>query len=194
MLCGFSFHFTSSFKVWKKRCVDVHNIISTNICFHLTKGFKEWKTFNITNCTTNFCDDNVRISCCRGTFDFFFQSVCDVWNNLDSCTKIFTFTFFTKNFAINFTSCYVRIFVKVDVNKTFIVTKVKVSFSTIVCHVNFTVLIGAHCTWVNVNIRVKFLDSYFKTAIFQKTTKTCSHDSLTDRRNNTTSNKNILSH
>ena len=62
---------------------------------------------HITNCTTNFSDDNIRVSCCSSAFDFFFQSVSDVWNNLDSCTKVFTFTFFTKNFAVDFTSCNV---------------------------------------------------------------------------------------
>src|SRR5699024_11862737 len=34
---------------------------------------------------------------------------------------------------------YIRIFVKVNINKTFVVTKVKVCFSPIIRHVNFTV-------------------------------------------------------
>ena len=147
--------------------MNVHHIVRTNVCLHLAQCFKERKAFNITNSTTNFSDNNIRICRSCSTFNFFFQRVCDMWNNLNSCSKVFPFTFFSKHFAINFTSCNIRILVKVNINKTFVVTKVKVCFSPIISHVNFTVLVRTHCPWVNINVRVKFLDGYLKPAIFQ---------------------------
>ena len=194
VLRWFCLHFTSSLQIRKKRCVDIHNVVRTNISLHLTKCFKEWETFNIPNRTTNFSDNDIWISRCRCTLNLVFQSICDMRNHLNSRTKILPFTFLTQNFAVNLTSSHVRVFIKIDINKTFVVTKVKVSFSTIISNINFTVLVRTHCPWVNIDVRIEFLNRNLKTTILKQTSKTCSYNPFTNWRYHTTSDENIFCH
>ena len=113
-------------------------------------------------------------------------------NNLNSCPKVFSTAFLTKHFTINFTSCHVGIFVEIDIDETFIVTQVQICFSSVICHKNFPVLVRTHSSRINIDIRVKFLNGYLETTIFQETAQTCCHNPFPNRRYHTTSYKNIF--
>ena len=113
-------------------------------------------------------------------------------NDLDSCAKVLATAFFTKNFTVNFTSCHVGIFVEIDIDETFIVTQVQICLSPIICHKDFSVLVRTHGPRINIDIRIKLLNGYFETTIFQETAQTCCHNPFPNRRHHTTSYKNIF--
>ena len=174
--------------------MNVEDIIRTHIRFHLTQGFKEWQWLDIANSSADFSDDDIWVSRCCSTFDFFFQGICDMWDNLNRRSQIFAFTLFTQNFWVDFTRRYVRVFIEVHIHETLIVTQVKVSFCAIICHINFSMLVRTHCPWIDIDVRIKLLNGDFKATIFQKTTKTWRHNPFTNTWNHTTCDENILCH
>ena len=72
--------------------------------------------------------------------------------------------------------------------------QIKVSFRTILSNINLTVLIRAHGPGVNIEIGIKFKDGDTEPAGFKNSSQGCSGNTLTQRRNNTTSYKNKTRH
>jgi hypothetical protein len=52
--------------------------------------------------------------------------------------------------------------------ETFVVTKVEVSFAAVIKHIDLTVLVWAHCPWVDIDIRVEFLHFDAQPTRFEK--------------------------
>ena len=75
-------------------------------------------------------------------------------------------TLFLKNRPVNLTGCHIGIFVKAFINETLIMSKVKVSFSTVICDENFSVLDWVHGSWIDVDVRVEFLHGNFVSTCF----------------------------
>ena len=113
-------------------------------------------------------------------------------NHLYSRAQVFSATFLAKDFTINFPCRHIWVLIQIDINEAFIVTKVQVCLCAIVCDKYFPVLVRAHRPWVNIDIRVKFLDRHFQSTIFEQATKTCCDNPFPDGWYDTTRDKNIF--
>ena len=51
---------------------------------------------------------------------------------------------------------HVGIFVEIDIDETFIVTQVQICLSSVICHKNFPVLVRAHSSRIDIDIRSNF--------------------------------------
>ena len=87
-------------------------------------------------------------------------------NDLHRGAKIFTTAFLIKHIPVDLTGGEVGIFVEVFINKAFVMSKVKVGFGTVLGNIHFTVLIGAHGTGINVNIRIQLLCGNLESTCF----------------------------
>ena len=45
-------------------------------------------------------------------------------------------------------------------------TKIQISFCTIISNINFAVLKRIHCSGINIYVRIEFLNCYFEAALF----------------------------
>ncbi|MPM98921.1 hypothetical protein SDC9_146111 [bioreactor metagenome] len=70
--------------------------------------------------------------------------------------------------------------------------EVKVGFGSVVRHKNLTMLVGAHCPRINVDVRIKFLDCYLKAALLEQSAKGSRGDPLPKAGYNASCYKNIL--
>ena len=57
-------------------------------------------------------------------------------------------------------------------------SKVKVSFSTVICDENFSVLDWVHGSWIDVDVRVEFLNGDFVASVLQQSAQGCSGDAF----------------
>ena len=87
-------------------------------------------------------------------------------NNLHSRAKVFAATFLVQHIPVNLTCGKIGIFVEIFINKALVMTEIQVGFSTVLGHIYFTVLIRAHCTGINIDIRVKLLCGNLETSCF----------------------------
>ena len=76
--------------------------------------------------------------------------------------------------------------------KTLVVPQVQVGLKAVLCHVALTVLVRVQRTWVDVNVGVEFLNSHFVAACLQQLANAGGYDSLSQRRNHTARNENVL--
>ena len=149
------------------------NAIRAKFPTQLAHAFKIWQSFNITNCSTDFCNHKVKISCFTKGFNSIFYFISDMGHYLYCLSHIVATTFFIDNALIDATGCYIVSTSCLDISKTFIVTKVEVSFVTVNCHITFTMLIGVKCSRVNIQIRVKLLNSNTITACYKQIGERC---------------------
>ena len=146
--------------------MNVKYIVTTYLFFHLTNGFHEWQAFNITYGTTDFSDNYISVILFTYAVYILFNFICNMWNYLYSAAQVITFTFFIDYRPIYFTSCNIRTFAKVNIDKAFIMTQIKVRFGAVICYEYFTMLVRAHRTRVDINVWIKFLNRYIETAVF----------------------------
>ena len=88
-------------------------------------------------------------------------------NNLNGAAEEITPSFFGDDGTVNLTGGDVGILRQVNIYETFVVPQVKVCFGAVLGDKYFPVLIRGHCTGVDIQIRVKFLDGNADTAAFQ---------------------------
>ena len=116
-----------------------------------------------------------------------------MWNDLNRRPQILAFTLLAQDFAIDFTSGDIRVFIEIDVNKTLIMPQIKIRLGSIICDKHFSMLVRAHGAGINVDIGVKLLNRNLETAILQKPAQASCHNPFPDRRNYTAGDKNIFS-
>ena len=89
-------------------------------------------------------------------------------NHLYGTATIVAASFFRENGPVYFSGCDVTLFGETLVDKTFIVSQIKVGFRTVIGNEYFAVLNWVHGARINVDIRIKFLHRDTVTSHFQK--------------------------
>ena len=87
-------------------------------------------------------------------------------NHLYGTATIVAASFFRENGPVYFSGCDVTLFGETLVDKTFIVSQIKVGFRTVIGDENLAVLNRVHRTRVSVDVRVKFLHRHFVSSGF----------------------------
>lgn len=83
-------------------------------------------------------------------------------------SQVFTLSFFIDDRLVDFACRHIGGFRQIFVNETFIVPQIKIRFRAIIGNKDFAVLVRTHGTGININIRVKFLDSDFVPPVFRR--------------------------
>src|SRR5690606_4255891 len=81
-----------------------------------------------------------------------------------------------------------------DVDKPFIVTKVQVGLRSVVGDEYFPVLIRAHRSRVDVDVRVEFLNGHFQPSIFEQPAQGRRRNPFSERRHNPAGDENVFGH
>ena len=145
-------------------------IFPTNIESKLPDRFQKGKTFNITNGTADFGENNIDIVASQ-TSDRTFDFVGNVRNDLYRLSAIHSFAFAVEDIAVNFTGRPTAVFGERAVCKAFVVSQIEVGFGAVVENIDFTVLGGTHHSRINIQIGIEFLHADVKTACFEEHTE-----------------------
>ena len=87
--------------------------------------------------------------------------------------QIVTASFFLQDRPVDFARRDVGVLAEVNVDEAFIMTEVEVRFRTIVGDEDFAVLVRAHGTRIDIDVRVKFLNRDLVAAVLQQTAQRC---------------------
>ena len=180
--------------VRQQRDMDVEGVVLADFLLDLADGLEERLALDITDRTADLRDDDISAISLGYIVDLLLDLVRDVRDDLDRRAQIFPTALFVQDRPVYLTRGDIRVLRQVDVDETLIVTKVEVRLSTIVRDENLTMLIRAHRTRVDVDIRVKLLDRDLEPPALEQTAERCSRDALAQGRYNTTGNENILCH
>ena len=134
--------------------MNINYFFWTKLNTHLPDRLHKWKRFNISNGSSNLYKTYIGII--RSFFYAIFYFISDMRNHLYSCTKIITSPFFSDHRLINPSSSKITVPACFSSNKTLIMTKIKISLSSIRCNKYFSMLEGTHCSRINIYIWIEF--------------------------------------
>ena len=172
--------------------MDQNRIFMSDIQLELTDCLQKWLAFNISDGSTYLDDGNLGFLASIIAVKTALKFICDMRDNLNGSSTIIATAFFGKNRPVYFSGGHIALLCQAFVDETFIVSKVKVCFGSVICNEDLTVLDWVHRTRIDINIRVKFLHGHFVTAHFQKTTQRGGSNSFSKTGNNTACNKYIF--
>src|SRR5229473_2888018 len=147
--------------VYKKR------VLSPHFQAHLADGFEEGKRFDVANGAANLDDNNVDAF---GDFlDCRLDFIGHVRNHLDGLAEVIAAALFGEDRLVDAAGGPVIVAGKLGMCEALVVAQIEVRLRAVFGHKDFTMLKRAHCTGINVQVRIAFLEGDFETATFEET-------------------------
>ena len=174
--------------------MDVQHIILADFLLHLTDSFHERKTLNIAYRAADFRNHHIRAIGSRYIVDTLLDFVRDMRNDLHRTAQIISLALLIEHRPVYLACRDIRSLCQVDINESFIMPEVQIRLSAIIRDKNLTMLIRAHRSRIDIDIRIEFLDCDLNAAALEQTAEGSSCDALAQGRNNPAGNKNILCH
>ena len=115
-------------------------------------------------------------------------------NNLYCGAQIFSAAFFVQHIPEDFSGCQVGVLIQIFIDKPFIVSKIQISFSAVFRNIDFTVLIRAHRSGINIDIGVELLRRHFQAAHFKEPSQRSCCNSLSKSRHHSACDEDVFCH
>ena len=165
-------------------------VFTANINRQLTNRFQEWQGFDITHGTADFNQHHVVAFAARN--NAFFDSVSDVWDNLNGSTKIITTALFTQNVGVDAACREVVTTGHFSADETLVVAKIQIGFSAVFSNEHFPVLDWAHGARIDVDVRIQFHHGHIEATGFKNGCEGGCGNAFTQRGYDPAGHKNIV--
>ena len=150
--------------------------------------------FNIADGAADFRYHDISIRLFADAVYEVLDFICDMGNDLNGGAEIFAATLLVQNIPIHLSRGEIGIFIQIFVDKTLIVPKVQVGFRAVLRDIDLAVLIRAHRSGIDVDVRVEFLRGDLQPARLEKSAQRCCGDSLAQTGDNAAGYEHILGH
>ena len=140
MLGGLGFQLLRAGDVGHKSNVDVANISPALLSSHLTDRLKEGGGLHVSHGAADLGDHHIGSGFLSGAVDLVLDLVGDVRDDLDSSAKIISPALLGDNVPVDLSGGHVGVYGQILVNETLIVSKVKISFGTVISHKDLAML------------------------------------------------------
>ena len=115
-------------------------------------------------------------------------------DDLNGRAEIFSAALLIQNIPIYLACGKIGISVQILVYEALIVTEVQIRLRTVLCNINFSVLIRAHRSRIYVYIGIQLLCRNLQPARLEQSAERCRRDSLPEARNDASRYKDIFCH
>ena len=157
VLCRLGLQLAGGFEVGHVSKVHADGTLA-EFPFQLSDSLHEWRALDVTNGTSDFGNDEVVVVFLSEELDIALDLVSDMWHDLDGFAKIVAAALLVDDALINAPCCQRVGLGSLNACESLIVSKVEVCLHTVDSHIAFAVLIGIERTWVDVDVRIEFLD------------------------------------
>ena len=192
VLGRFCFQFARRADIGNQRHMDVQHIVFAHILFYLTDSFQKRKAFNIAYRTADFGNDKIGIVIVADTEYPGLDLIGNMGNDLHRTAQVIPPAFLRNNGLVDFTGSHIGTLGQVDINKPFVMAQVQVRFRAVIRHEHFAVLIRAHGSRIDIDIRIEFLYRNLIAPALQQTPQRSCRNPFTQRRNHAACYKNVL--
>src|SRR5260221_2731223 len=158
----------------------------------LADGFQEWQALDVAGGATDLGDNDIGL----GAFGQFVNSILNlvgnVRNDLNGLTEVLAFPFIVENGLIDLAAGEIVESRELTVGETLVVTQIEIRFGSVVQHINFAVLVGAHRAGIDVKVGVEYLQHHRKAAVLEERAQRGGRQAFAQGTDYPTSDKNIF--
>ena len=137
-------------------------VFSAHFEGNLSDRLEEGLGLDVADGAADFGYNDVGVGLLADAVDKFLDFVCNVRNDLNGGAEIFAPALLVEHVPVYLSGGEVGKTVEVLVDKSLIVSEVKVGFGAVLGDLNLAVLIGAHCAGVDIYIGVELLSGNLK--------------------------------
>ena len=163
----------------------------SDIVLELTDGLQKRLTFDIADRTADFRDDDVSAVRLGDIVDLLLDLVRDVRDDLHRRAEVLALALLVEDRPVDLARRDVGVLRQVDIDEALVMAEIEVG---LIRDKDLTVLVRAHRTRIDVDVRIEFLDRDLDSPALEETAERCGRDALAQGRNNATGNENILCH
>ena len=164
MLSRLGLQLAGSGQVRNERQMNQRRIAGSKLVTQLTHRFDEGQRLDVAHGAADFRDYEIVFAGVSEQFHVAFDFIGDVRDNLHRLAEIVSAALLVDDALVDTPGGDVVRASSVDVGETLIVTEVEVGLVAVDSHIAFAMLVGVQCARIDVDIRVKLLDSHSKTA------------------------------
>ena len=141
VLCWFGLELFCSAKVWHKCKVYNKTILIRKFPLQLTNSLHKRKRLNVTHGSSKLCYNDIVFAGFTQKKHSSLDFVCNVRNNLDSFSQICTFALLVNHRSVNSSGCDIVCLRSENIQKSFVMTEVEVSFCPVFSYIALTMFI-----------------------------------------------------
>ncbi len=145
----------------------------------LPDGFKERKALYVSHGPPDLCDHNIFVVADPKYPVLYF--IGNVGYHLNCGTVVSAASFPLDDRGIHFSGSTAVFSSYRLIDETLIMPKVKIGLSSVPRHKNFTMLEGAHCTCINIYVRIHLYYADAVTSPLEQNAERCGRDTLSQR-------------
>ena len=194
MLCGFRFVFTGAAQEGHQCHMNEQAVLSAHLQRDLPCRLYKRLGLDVSYGAADFGDDHMGIGLLSHTVDELLDLVCDMRNHLHGGAEVLAPPFLVQHIPVDLAGGEIGVSVQVFVDKTLIMSQVKVGFGSVLGDIYFSVLIGAHGSGIHIDIRVKLLRRHLQPPRLQQPSQRSRRDSLAQTRYHASRDKYIFGH
>ena len=158
--------------------MNQNSIFPSDVMLELADRLQKRLALDIADCAAYLNDRDVHVIGGIVAVKTALDLICDMRDHLHGAAAEVAAAFLLKNRPVNLSGGDVRIFCEAFVDKSLVVSEVKVCLSAVVCDKNLAVLDWIHGAGVNVDVWVKFLHGDLVAACLQKASERCRGDAF----------------
>ena len=194
MLGGFGFVLVRAPEERHQGHMDEQAVLPAHFQGNLPHCFQEGLGLDVTDGTPDFRNHHIGIGLLSHPVDKILDFVGNMGNHLDSRAQILSPTLLIQHIPVNLAGGQVGILVQIFVDKPLIVAQIQIRLRTVLGNVDLSVLIRAHGTRVDVDIRVQLLGGNFQPPGLQQPAQGGSRNALAQTGNHAAGYKDIFRH
>jgi len=157
----------------------INDILLSRISPELPDSLKKRQALYIAYGAADFYDNNIYFIGYKPYA--FFYLVCDVRNYLNGAAQVVSPALLGDNRVIYLSCGKIAVFSQFGICKPLVVPQIQIGFCAVIGNVNLSVLKRIHCSRININVRIEFLNRYRKTPAFKERSDSCGSESLAQR-------------
>ena len=166
MLGRFGLMLAAAVQIWHQGDMDKKTVFFADFQGYLSDGFQKWLRFDITDGAADFCDHHICTGLCTCPVDECLDFISDMGDDLNGRSQILAASLLIKHIPVDLAGGQVGKPGQIFVDETFIMAQVEICFRTIICHIDFPMLVGAHGSRIHIDVRVQLLRCHLKSSCF----------------------------
>ena len=171
VLGGFGFKLLRASDIGDQSNVDIAYILASLFGADLPDGFEKWGGLNIAYGSAYLGDDHICIGFIGSTVNSVLYLVGDVRYDLYRTAEVIAAALLGDDVPVYLSRSHVGVYRQIFVNKSLVVTEVKVGLRSVIGHEYLAVLEGRHGARVYIDIGVKFLYRHLISALLEKSSQ-----------------------
>ena len=156
----------------------------------LSDSFEEGLALNVAHGAADFHQRHVNALLVHG--DDVHDLAGDVGDDLHGAAVVIAVTLAGNHVVVDLAGGGVAALVEAFVDKSLVVTEIKVGFRAVVGDEDFAVLDGVHRAGIHIEVRIQLLHGDLHASRFEKSAERCRGDSFAETRNHAACNKDVF--